>query len=101
MLAAVAVFATTWRDGFIVIRNEGMKLAGIRATAAQQALDEQIARMVRTMHRQRIAIILIALIGAAIEIRALYQAPALATCDHDQPSCAIQGLAEAASGPGE
>ena len=49
-----------------------MKLAGIRATAAQQALDEQISRMVRTMHRQRIAIMLTTPTGAAIEITALY-----------------------------
>lgn len=39
---------------------------------AQQALDEQIARMIRTLRRQRIAIILIGLAGAAIKLTTLY-----------------------------
>jgi len=50
----------------------GTNVTGKRPTIAQQALDEQIARMIRTLRRQRIAIILIGLAGAAIELTTLY-----------------------------
>ena len=43
-----------------------------RPTIAQQALDEQIARMIRTLRRQRIAIALIGLAGVVIELTTLY-----------------------------
>jgi hypothetical protein len=49
-------------------------MAGKRATAAQEELDAQIARMLRTVRRQRIALLLIALMWAGLEITTLYPA---------------------------
>lgn len=49
-------------------------MAGKRATAAHQELDAQIARMIRTIRRQRIALLVIALIWAGLEVTTLYPA---------------------------